>query len=200
MGENKQLPVITISRQYGAGGHSVARKLSEILGLQYYDYDFVKLTAKISGYAEDEIKREGEDLAGTARFINRFLTTASFSNPYDEIFQAEKAVILGLAEKPCILVGRCSNMILREAGIPSFNVFLCASREFRRNRAAELKENGNMDLDKYIDRRDHWRNTYYRAYTDHDLGLAEDYNLCMDVSWFGIERTAELIAQLVTGS
>ena len=135
---DQTLPVITISRQYGAGGRSVAKKLSERLGIPYYDVDFVRLTSKISGYSEEEVRREGEDLGGMAKFINHFLTTASFSNPYDEIFQAQKAVILGLAEKPCIIVGRCSNFILREAKIPSFDVFLSGSREFRLKRAAEL--------------------------------------------------------------
>ena len=93
MEEKMQLPVITISRQYGAGGRSVAKVLSERLDLKYYDLDFIRLTAKVSGYSEDEIKREGEDLPESTKFISRFLTTASFSNSYDEIYQAQKAVI-----------------------------------------------------------------------------------------------------------
>lgn len=200
MDQKKQLPVITISRQYGAGGRSVAKKLSEKLGVEYYDVDFVRLTAKISGYSEDEVKREGEDMGNTAKFINRFLTNASFSNPYDEIFQAQKAVILGLAEKPCIIVGRCSNIILREEGIASFDVFLSASKEFRLKRAAELDENKGRtgaDLEKYLERRDHWRRTYYKSYTSHDMGEASDYHLCLDVSRFGIDKCADLIAELI---
>lgn len=196
MNETKKLPVITISRQYGAGGHSVAKGLSERLGLKYYDYDFVRLTAKVSGYSEDEVKREGEDLGSGTKFLNSFFTTAAFSNPYHEIFQAEKAVILGLAEHPCILVGRCSNMILRDAGIPSFDIFLSADRAFRLKRAAELGDNGSADLDKYVEKRDHWRDTYYRAYTGHELGKAEDYHLCLDVSRFGVDRCVELIAHM----
>ena len=195
---DQTLPVITISRQYGAGGRSVAKKLSERLGIPYYDVDFVRLTSKISGYSEEEVRREGEDLGGMAKFINHFLTTASFSNPYDEIFMAQKAVILGLAEKPCIIVGRCSNFILREAKIPSFDVFLSGSREFRLKRAAELAENGDTDLEKFVDRRDHLRSTYYKAYTMHDFGIASDYSICLDVSRFGIDKCVDLIASLAT--
>lgn len=199
MSENKQLPIITISRQYGAGGRSVAKGLSQKLGLKYYDVDFVRLTAQISGYSEDEVRREGEDLRNGEKFFNSFFTTASFSNPYNEIFQAQKAVILGLAsEKPCIIVGRCSNIILRDEHIPSFDVLLTASREYRIRRATELGENGTMDLEKYVDRRDHWRRTYYKTYTAHDFGEATDYHLCLDVSRFGIDRCVDLIAELVT--
>jgi cytidylate kinase len=197
MEEKKQLPVITISRQYGAGGHSVAKILSEKLGLKYYDLDFIRLTAKVSGYSEDEVKREGEDLPEATKFISHFLTTATFSNPYDEIYQAQKAVILGLAKEPCIIVGRCSNIILREEGIESFDVFLTADKEFRMRRATELAENGTMDVEKYVERRDHWRSTYYKAYTNHEFGSAADYNLCLDISYFGIEGGAELIEQVI---
>ena len=40
----KIYPVITISREFGAGGHSIAKVLSERLGIPYYDKDFVKET------------------------------------------------------------------------------------------------------------------------------------------------------------
>ena len=194
----KQMPVVTISRQYGAGGRSVAKGLSEKLGLKYYDVDFIRLTAQISGYSEEEVRREGEDMAKGASFINTFLTNVSFENPYQAIFNAQKAVILGLAEKPCILVGRCSNIILRDAGIPSFDVFLTGSKAYRVEQAAKLAENGDTDLEKYVDRRDHWRRNYYKSFTEHEFGEAGDYHLCLDVSFFGVERCVEIIAELLS--
>lgn len=33
----RKYPVITISREFGAGGHSIARVVSERLGIPYYD-------------------------------------------------------------------------------------------------------------------------------------------------------------------
>lgn len=36
----RKYPVITISREFGAGGHSIARVVSERLGIPYYDRDF----------------------------------------------------------------------------------------------------------------------------------------------------------------
>ena len=35
----RKYPVITISREFGAGGHSIARVVSERLGIPYYDRD-----------------------------------------------------------------------------------------------------------------------------------------------------------------
>ena len=48
----RKYPVITISREFGAGGHSIARVVSERLGIPYYDRDFAKQAA-----AEADIPR-----------------------------------------------------------------------------------------------------------------------------------------------
>ena len=60
MSTEKRIPVITINRQYGAGGRTIARGLSEKSGIPWYDKDFVKKTAAESGYSEEDIQAEGE--------------------------------------------------------------------------------------------------------------------------------------------
>lgn len=189
--------VITISREYGAYGRSVAKALSQKLGIEFYDVDFIRMTAEKSGYSEEDVTREGESLSKGSKFINSFLSTSAYNSSYDEIFLAQKEVILELAKKPCIMVGRCSNIILREAGVKSFDIFLHADRAFRRAHALELNEYGKMDVDRYIDRCDHWRKTYYRAYTGHDMGDYHDYDLTIDVGKIGPEKVVELVVGLV---
>lgn len=189
--------VITISREYGAYGRSVAMALSQKLGIEFYDVDFIRMTAEKSGYSEEDVTREGESLSQGSKFINSFLSTSAYNSSYDEIFLAQKEVILELAKKPCIMVGRCSNIILREAGVKSFDIFLHADRAFRRAHALELNEYGKMDVDRYIDRCDHWRKTYYRAYTGHDMGDYHDYDLTIDVGKIGPEKVVELVVGLV---
>ena len=189
--------VITISREYGAYGRSVAKALSKRLGIEYYDVDFVRMTAQKSGYSEEDVSREGELLSAGSRFINSFLSTSAYNSSYDEIFQAQRQVVLELAKNPCIMVGRCSNIILREAGIKTFDVFLHADHAFRKAHALELNEYGKMDVDRYMDRCDHWRKTYYRAYTGHEMGDYHDYDLSVDVGKIGVEKTVDLLAGLL---
>ena len=66
-------PIITISREFGAGGHSVGKVLSERLGIPYYDKDFVRETAARSGYSAEDIEREGENLSRSAKLLDNFL-------------------------------------------------------------------------------------------------------------------------------
>ena len=58
----KKIPVITINRQYAAYGRTIAAKVSEKLGIPYYDKDFVKKTVAESGYDLDAILKDGEDI------------------------------------------------------------------------------------------------------------------------------------------
>ena len=47
--------IITIGREYGAGGRTVAKRISELLDIPYYDKDIIKITAQETGFSEEMI-------------------------------------------------------------------------------------------------------------------------------------------------
>ena len=171
--------------------------LSEALGIEYYDVDVIRRTAKVSGYSEEDVTREGEYISNSRQFINQFLGTSAYNSSYDAIFQAQRDVLLEFAKKDCIIVGRCSNIILREAGVETFDVFLHAPKAFRIRRAQELGEHGKMDAEKYLDRCDHWRSTYYHAYTGHTMGDYNDYDLSLNVEKLTPEGTIDVLVSIL---
>lgn len=196
--ENLKYPVICISREYAAYGRTVARRLAELLDVPFYDRDFVTETAKRSGYSEEDIRREGEAMSRATRFLNSVMNNAMvYSSSYDSIFHAQKEVILELSKKPCIIVGRCAGYVLRDAGIPSFNVFLYADKDVRTKRAGELEENIGLDPKKARERHDILRETYYKQYTHQDLGDYHNYDICLNTGEVGPERCADIIAEIV---
>lgn len=90
----RKYPVITISREFGAGGHSIARVVSERLGIPYYDRDFAKQAAARSGYSQEDIDREGENLSRSARLLDNILNnSAGYFSSHDAIYQAQKELI-----------------------------------------------------------------------------------------------------------
>lgn len=197
MGE-KKLPVITISRQYAAYGRTIARKLSEDLEIPFYDRDVIRETARQSGYSEEDIQREGEAMSRASRFMNNLLNNASvYTSSYDGIFWAQRDVILKLAERPCIIVGRCADYILTEAEIPVFKVYLYADLEHRIRRAEELEENAGKDLQKVVAKRENLREVYYKQYTGQDMGICSNYNICLDTGVLGADTCERLIAEAV---
>ena len=187
-------PVITISRLYAAGGRTVAKAISKAFDIPWYDRDFVRMTAEDSGYTIDEIDKDGEEISLRTNFIDTFFSNASYTSSHDAIFNAQNKEIVKLsANAPCIIVGRCANIILREEGIPSFDIFLYGSVESRMERAAELGGNGDMDLQKYIEKRDAYRANYYKKYTKKSIGDYHDYDICVDVGSIGTEKSIEMI-------
>lgn len=42
----KQDMVITISREYGTGGHDIGKRLAALLNVPFYDSEIVKMTAQ----------------------------------------------------------------------------------------------------------------------------------------------------------
>ena len=124
--------------------------------------------------------------------------TVSYSSSYDGIYKAQKKVVLQLAQNPCIIVGRCADHILREEGKNVFCVYLYASVKDRLDHVAELAENGTMSIEKYIEKRDKLRKTYYKQYTGHEMGNANNYNICFDTGRINAETCADIIIDILS--
>ena len=96
--------IITISREYGAGGHSIGQQVAKQLGIPFYDRDIIKETAKASGFDPELVEGEGEDVSSASSFWNTLCAVSSsyFSNTQDAIHDVQKAIILHFAQQgPC---------------------------------------------------------------------------------------------------
>ena len=105
------MKVITISREYGAGGHSIGTKVAEELGIEFYDKDIIKEAARAMGMSPDQLAAADEHITKADSFI-RAITPISFDYK-DTIFNYERDFILKTASKgPCVILGRCAGEIL----------------------------------------------------------------------------------------
>lgn len=63
--------------------------------IPYYDRDFAKQAAARSGYSQEDIDREGENLSRSARLLDNILNnSAGYFSSHDAIYQAQKELIL----------------------------------------------------------------------------------------------------------
>lgn len=192
--------VITIGREFGSGGHAIAKKLSEIMGLKMYDKELIKLVAKNSGYSEEVL----HDIDETA--TNSLLYTLSMGAHHhlpfvtgghdipitDKAFIICSQIIKELAEKEsCIIVGRCADSILREHE-NLFTVFIHADMEQRIDRICEYEKCSRNEAANIIKKADRKRSTYHNYYADTKWGNAKAYDLSIN-SRIGIEKAAEII-------
>ena len=190
--------IITISREFGSGGRTVGRLAAEKLGIPCYDQELITQIAGESGLSQEYIEERGEYTARSTLFSAPLMfdrSLSDFSVP-DLLWQAQRKVILDLAEKgPCVIVGRCGDYILQDK-YDLLTVFIHAPKEFRAERI--VTEYGSSDVApmKRIEEKDKRRKAYYRLYTDMEWGEARNYHLSLNSAALGFEKCAQILTDV----
>ncbi len=196
--------IITISRQFGSGGGYIGKLLSEKLGLPLYDKKVLDIAAKDSGFSE-EVLEYSEEMPITSLLYSIAtgvgIHTASMGLQGlplgDKLFLAQFDAIKKIAkEGPCIIVGRCSDYVLRDE--PNcLNIFVHADMDARVERIMREHSMDEEEAKQKIAKIDKRRAGYYNHYTSEKWGVAERYDLTVNSSTLGIEKTADLIRDFI---
>ena len=190
--------VITVSRQFGSGGRTIAKETAERLGWAYYDKELVKKIAAESGLAESYILESGEYACSTSSFLFNWVMNTerirSGSLPIsDQLYIVQHNIIKDLAEKErCVIVGRCADYILRDRQ-DCLHTFFHADTAFRADRIVRLYGERPEKPEKRLKEKDDKRRAYYRHYTGHQWGLAENYDICLDSGRLGIDQCVDIL-------
>ena len=195
LGKGAYMKVITISREYGAGGHTIGRQVAERLGINFYDRDIILSTARESGLDVDRIIEEEEVMRKRDSFL-RAILPASYDIK-DTVFEYERRAIIKLAnEGPCVLLGRCSGVTLEEENIDHMSVFLFADEAHRLPRAMELNDCTDPEQARRIMRKiDSGRHAYYECYTGRHWGSVHEYTMALDTGILGMDTCVDLVAR-----
>lgn len=179
--------VITISREYGSGGHYVGELLAKRMGINFYDKNLINLISKKSGLSKEYVEANNQKLA-SFKYID---------NNDDRIFIAEEKVIKDLAKKEsCVIVGRCADYILKD-NKDTIKVFLYSSSQDKVKRAVKYY---NLEEDKAlkeINKINNERAKHYKYYTNRDWYDFANYDIALNVDYLGVEKTAELLEQVI---
>lgn len=195
--------IITIARGFGSGGRTIGQKLSEKLGVEFYDKDIIKLASEESGINEALFGRSDEKTKGGLG--KRSVYKGEVISPDKKAFTSEEnlfnytaKVIKRLAEeKSCIIVGRCADFVLRDRQ-DTVRVFVWADEEHCVKNAADVK--GIVDRKealKTIASTDKARAEYYKAHTGSDWNDARNYDLCLNSGDLGFDKCVEIITEYV---
>jgi cytidylate kinase len=105
--------VITITREFGSLGRPIARRLSELLGIEYYDRDIVEATAKRMNLPVSTLSKTDEKKSGFWKMLVPLGTDSA--ERQKKVFDVQAQIIQDLAEKEsCIIVGRCADYVLQD--------------------------------------------------------------------------------------
>ena len=196
--------IITISREYGAGGLPVGRLVAEKLGIPFYDKKLVEHVAEESGFAPKFIEEHGEHSPSSSVFSYAFAPQGvpgvmNGLSTSDYLWNVQCNVILQLAEKgPCVIVGRNADYILKDRK-DVLNVYLHADIPSRIARVLEANPD-ERNPEGRIAARDKRRRLNYQHYTGRTWGLSQNYHICLDTTALGYEQCAEIIINAVKNS
>ena len=183
--------IITIGREYGAGGRTIAKRISEILGIPFYDKDIIKLTAEKTGFSEQMIHDTEEQ--SMARTIMNWLMPSGAASSYDRAIMAQAQTIRKIAkEGPCVIVGRGADYILRD--FPNVvNVFVYAEEEDKIKYAMETFGESHEQAVRRVHHSDAARESYYHYLTRGKWGTLSTSHLTLNSSPIGKEACAAVI-------
>lgn len=189
--------IINIGRQFGSGGKAIAMELGRKLGIKVYDSELISQAAEESGLSESLFQKNDEKksfLKIGSIFGSRFGGFASNSFNDEDLFRIQSETIRKIADEgSAIFVGRASNYILRELD-SCLDVFISAPAEVRAARVAEREGLSEEDAKAMVLRKDHSRKVFHNFFTcGENWGVASNYDLCIDSSVLGIEKTADFI-------
>lgn len=209
------MPVITISRQFGAAGVPVGRALADRFEAEFLDRAFVAQAALRAGIPEQDLESYDERLPS---FWQRVASALAASSPepalpstgyldqlppmsmHERLLAVTRAVIEEAAQRGnCVIVGRGAAFILgRRPGM--LHVQLHASMDARvrylLSSVEEIpvevrpEERSLRELCESVDaaRADYLRRLYGVDWLD-----ATQYDIALDTGRFGVVRTIDLI-------
>ena len=195
--------IITIGREYGSGGREIGELVARQLGIAFYDKKLINLAAEKSGLSREFIENNEQRERGG--FLQGMAASSVYHGGFfamrhapltENIFLAQAQVIRDIAAKEsAVLVGRCADYILAERP-NTINVFIHAPIPVRVNRIMALYQLDEASALKAIATSDKERGNHYFRYTDQKWGKAQHYDLCVNSALMGVEKTAEMLADL----
>jgi cytidylate kinase len=181
--------IITVEREYGAGGSRVASELARRKGWQLLDQQLTCEIAKAASVEERAVACREEKCDPLLHRLAKVFWRGSYERSLpisdDKIFGADELVEHAqhvierkAREGNCVIVGRGAPYILR-ARPDAFHVFIYGSREKKIERLVKLKMN-EKEATEMVDTIDRERAAFVRKYFDAEWPCRRLYHLMLN--------------------
>ena len=201
------MAVITISRQYGAGGKTLAKMLAKELGYTFVDADIIKMIAKEANVSPEWVESVEKD-AGT-RF-SKIITSMIAKHLVDQVLKDEKGyiddekyldylvlIITKIAdENNAVILGRGSQYILNNHP-DAFHLFLIRELENRVKFIIENYKLTDQQARQVVNDEDKRRLNYFSRLGKKDFDNPSLYHMVLNMNRMDINKAFQLICTLL---
>lgn len=198
--------IITISRQYGAGGSEVARRVAAALGWRVVDNELVEEVAARAGLPASDVAEREERVPSFAERLARTLAASTpelFTAPVpggtvpkfqeaDLVRITETVVAEVAARGRAVLVGRAAPAVLAQEE-DSLHVKLVAPRPYRIQAAAQRLGVDPGKAAEILDETDTMRERYLRQFYRRNWNDPVNYHMVLNTGALGHAGVTEII-------
>ncbi|MEO8449051.1 MAG: cytidylate kinase-like family protein [Gemmatimonadota bacterium] len=199
--------IITISRQYGAGGSRVAEGVAEALGWRRIDNELVDQVALRLGLPPQQVAAREERSPGFLDRLIRMLVSAApeiLKAPSDDLPELDEAkqvkvteaVVEDLAKGgKVVMVGRAASAVL-STDRDALHVKVVAPKAFRVAETMRRLTLNPRDAEAEVESSDANRRRYHYQHYGRDWNDATHYHLVLNTGLLGIDgATAAIVAR-----
>jgi CMP/dCMP kinase len=200
------MPVITISRMYGSGGSEIAERVARALGWTLFDNAMVDAIAERSGLTRAEVSAQDERVPS---MVERLASALSLGSPEvlppvpagpietteERIVAVTKRVIEEAVQAgPAVFVGRGAQCLLAER-TDALHVFCYAPRSALRRYVMEKFDLEAAAADRMVADQNRQREHYVKRHWNRGWLAHENYHLCVNTAWLGLDGAAEQVVE-----
>lgn len=201
--------IITISRQFGSGGRELGKRMSDVLGWDYYDREIIERLSESEGLDKEYVSRvlanhEWNTLPMT--FRSSFSQDQYTSGVKTALLLRQREIIEDIAKagNDCIIVGRDADIILSD--YKPFRIFVCNDMDARIARCVNYEKKkpegerlSERQIIKYVKKIDKRRSQTREILTGKVWGDSTSFDITVNTGSWNIKELASAMAKLALG-
>lgn len=187
--------IITIGREYGSAGHTVAERLAEKLGVRCYDRKFLEDHHDEIGYSREVLLRFDE------KPVNIFASRRVRSHTNSIESHVQEKISEFIREKAdngesFVILGRCSDQIFRN-NPNAIKIFILAHEDEKVKHLMDVFDISEEQALAKMKKHDKKRKQYHNTYSDVKWGDSRGYDICINSYQLGVDATVEILYDYV---
>ncbi|RMD70019.1 MAG: cytidylate kinase-like family protein [Gammaproteobacteria bacterium] len=181
--------VVTVSRDYGCGGDEIAEMLAERLGVEYFDKQILESIIKAAPEHKELMERLDKQVSKIRDEIMHMIVTGKSAS--EEYRRHLINVVLGIARKSGVIVGRGAHIILAHHKV--FRVRIVGSPEFCARRVAEKQHISLAEAEQWVRKANEEHADFIRRIFNRDINDPTAFDMILNTDYIDIEPAVDII-------
>jgi cytidylate kinase len=201
------MAVVTISRQFGAGGLTLGEMISKKLGYALFDNEILQMVAEKANVSTDWVTSMEKDAGKpfqkiVASLLSKSLVDRVISNERgyidEEIYvDALRTIITKIADEGnAVIIGRGSQYVLKDRK-DAVHILLIAGRDHRVAFIEKKYHLSNKQASNTVEAEERRRANLYRKFGIEDYDRPQLYHLVLNMGKMDLETALDMVCQLV---